>query len=168
MSRPQSSGLPRIKPHVVYIKLGLSWVLGCLLLSWGLNEGLLSESFRYIHKEPGGQKSCWGKEGPSVWKGKGSSLKSIFPQVSGDVHGQTSTERTLGVGQHEELKESRLSSTHSPFSERSCFMSQHIILPYPQKQPSRLDMPERLTFTQCRRRVQIRGKQILSHSFLGR
>jgi hypothetical protein len=45
MSRPQSSGFPRIKPHVVCIKLGLLWVLGCPLLSWGLSKGLLSESF---------------------------------------------------------------------------------------------------------------------------
>jgi hypothetical protein len=45
MSHPQSSGFPQIKPHVVYNKLGLSWVLGCPLLSWGLSKGLLSESF---------------------------------------------------------------------------------------------------------------------------
>ena len=45
MSRPKSSGFSRIKPHVVCIKLGLSWVLGCPLLSWGLSKGLLSESF---------------------------------------------------------------------------------------------------------------------------
>ena len=41
MSHPQSSGFPRIKPHVVCIKLGLLLILGCSLLSWGLSEGLL-------------------------------------------------------------------------------------------------------------------------------
>jgi hypothetical protein len=46
MSRLQSSGFPWIKPHVVCIKLGLSWVLGCPLLSRGLSKGLLSESFK--------------------------------------------------------------------------------------------------------------------------
>ena len=56
MSRPQSSGFPRIKPHVVCNKLGLSWVLGCPLLSWGLSEGLLSESF-ISRREPTPQ-SC--------------------------------------------------------------------------------------------------------------
>jgi hypothetical protein len=45
MSRPQSSGFPRIKPHVVCIKLGISWVLRGPLLSRGLSEGLLSGSF---------------------------------------------------------------------------------------------------------------------------
>ena len=45
MSCPQSSGFPKIKPNVVCIKIGLSWALGCLLLSRGLNEGLLSESW---------------------------------------------------------------------------------------------------------------------------
>ena len=45
MSHSQISGFPQIKPHVVCIKLGLSWVLGCPLLSWGLRKGLLSESF---------------------------------------------------------------------------------------------------------------------------
>jgi hypothetical protein len=45
MSRPQSSGFPQIKPHVVCIKLGLLWVLGCLLLYRGLSKGLLLESF---------------------------------------------------------------------------------------------------------------------------
>jgi hypothetical protein len=50
MSHPQSSGFPWIKPHVVYIKLGLSWVLGGLLYpeawargsSLGLSLSLLS------------------------------------------------------------------------------------------------------------------------------
>jgi hypothetical protein len=48
MSCPQSSGFPRIKPHVVCIKLGLSWVLGGPLLSWGLSKGLLTESFSIV------------------------------------------------------------------------------------------------------------------------
>ena len=45
MSRPQSSGFPQIKPCVICMKLGLSWVLGGPLLSRGLSEGLLKESF---------------------------------------------------------------------------------------------------------------------------
>jgi hypothetical protein len=45
MSHPQSSSFPRIKPHVVCIKLGLSWVLRGLLLSRDLSEGLPLEVF---------------------------------------------------------------------------------------------------------------------------
>ena len=47
MSRPQSSGFPQIKPHVVCIKFGLSWVLGGPLLSRDLSEGLPSEVFHF-------------------------------------------------------------------------------------------------------------------------
>jgi hypothetical protein len=44
-SCPQNSGFPQIKPCVVCIKLGLSWVLGGPLLSWDLSEGLPSGVF---------------------------------------------------------------------------------------------------------------------------
>jgi hypothetical protein len=59
MSCPQSSGFPQIKPHVICNKLGLSWVLGCPLLSWGLSEGLLSESFSSLLL--GDCRLCWHK-----------------------------------------------------------------------------------------------------------
>jgi hypothetical protein len=49
MSRPQSSGFPRIKLHVVCIKLGLSWVLGCPLLSPRPERGAPLGVFQYIH-----------------------------------------------------------------------------------------------------------------------
>ena len=42
---PRALTFPCIKPHVVYISLGLSWILGCLILSRGLSKGLFSESF---------------------------------------------------------------------------------------------------------------------------
>jgi hypothetical protein len=54
-SHPQSSGFPWIKPPVVCIKLGLSWVLGGPLLYQDLSEGLPSEVFQCFKT----QKDVW-------------------------------------------------------------------------------------------------------------
>jgi hypothetical protein len=44
--------LSPIKPHVVCVMLGLSWIFGCLLLPQGLSEGFLTETFRFNSQIP--------------------------------------------------------------------------------------------------------------------